>query len=92
MPTEAELVQAIRGVINRIIALNSDLMDHVVRGDAEKMDDLREQLAHARIRKDSLLESYKQHVRVHGCKTPILNPLVRQPRRDHCPRSCEVLP
>lgn len=47
-----ELVQSIRDVINRIIALNSDLMNHVVRGDAEKMDDLREQLVHARIRKE----------------------------------------
>lgn len=66
-PRKQELAQAIRDVINHIIALNTEMMAGVVRGDTDKIEDLRAELAQARIKKDSLLESYKQHARVHGC-------------------------
>jgi hypothetical protein len=66
-PRKQGLAESIRDVINHIIALNTEMMGHLARGDADKMDDLRDQLAHARIRKDSLLESYNQHAKVHGC-------------------------
>lgn len=62
-----ELAQSLRDVIDHIITLNTEMMEHVTRGNADKMEDLRAELGHARIRKDSLLESYKQHIRVHGC-------------------------
>lgn len=66
-PRKRELAQSIRLIIDKIIALNRDIQECVVRGDTGKMDDLRAELAQARTNKDVLLENYKEHARVHGC-------------------------
>ncbi len=61
------LIEDVRLAMNTLIKLNNQQMEAVIAGDFGKVKALQEELAEARLWKDSLIESYHRHVREHGC-------------------------
>ena len=66
-PDKEGLTEDIRLAMNTLASLAHRQMEAVIAGDLSKMEALQAELLEAREWKDSILESYRQHLRVHGC-------------------------
>lgn len=60
-------MEEIRQAMNHVIALNNREMEAVISGSFASLPPIKAELVSARQRKDSLLESYHDHLRDHGC-------------------------
>lgn len=66
-PDKHGLTEDLRLAMNFVIELNKREMEAVLAGEFAKLPLIKAELVTARKQKDSLLGSYYQHVRDHGC-------------------------
>jgi len=61
------LLEDVRLAINTLIGLNNREMEAVIAGDFGKLKLIHEEIAEARVWKDSLIDNYHRHVREQRC-------------------------